>query len=57
MDIETPLFKPRDRFFHVMGDGWYAYTKEAIIGPYTEWDIAQDQTDRWIAAMCLAGAI
>ncbi|MDH5180910.1 MAG: hypothetical protein OEY07_14660 [Gammaproteobacteria bacterium] len=23
-----------DRYFHVMGQGWYAFTREGIIGPY-----------------------
>lgn len=56
MDNAAPLFKPTDRFFHVMGDGWYAYTKEAILGPYTEQDIAKDQVDRWIEVMELVDA-
>lgn len=23
-----------DRFFHVMNQGWYAFTREGIVGPY-----------------------
>ena len=25
-----------DRYFHVMGQGWYALTREGLNGPFTE---------------------
>ena len=25
-----------DRYFHVMGQGWYALTREGLSGPFTE---------------------
>lgn len=31
-----------DRYFHVMGQGWYALTREGINGPYLAKDLAQE---------------
>jgi len=31
-----------DRFFHVMGQGWYALSREGINGPYLSKELAQE---------------
>jgi hypothetical protein len=34
-----------NRYFYVMGEGWYVLTREGVSGPYTEKDKAIDFVD------------
>ena len=31
-----------DRFFHVMGQGWFVLTREGVTGPYDKKKLAED---------------
>ncbi len=38
-----------DRYFHVMGQGWYALTREGMCGPFIERDMAEEFVEKVIA--------
>jgi hypothetical protein len=37
-----------DRYFHVMGEGWYMYTREALAGPFPDKNQAELHLERMI---------
>lgn len=37
-----------DRYFHVMGQGWYVFAREGIIGPYITRERATELLDELI---------
>lgn len=39
-----------DRFFHVMGQGWYAFTREGVIGPYVTKERANELLEELITS-------
>ncbi len=40
-----------DRYFHVMGQGWYALTREGINGPYLTKEFAREFVGVFILSM------
>lgn len=40
-----------DRYFHVMGQGWYALTREGISGPYLTKEVALEFVQDLINSM------
>lgn len=40
-----------DRYFHVMGQGWYVLSREGITGPYLTKELAQEFVNDLIRSM------
>lgn len=40
-----------DRYFHVMGQGWYALTREGTNGPYLTKNLAQELVNDLLRSM------
>ena len=40
-----------DRYFHVMGQGWYVLTRDGISGPYLTKDLASEFVQDLIKSM------
>lgn len=40
-----------DRYFHVMNQGWYIFTREGIVGPYISKERAQELMQEQIASL------
>lgn len=40
-----------DRYFHVMGQGWYVLTRERVQGPYLSKELAREFVEDLIRSM------
>ena len=58
--LDTGVTKPRageefrtntDRFFHVMGQGWYILTREGTSGPYLTKELATEFVQDLVKSM------
>ncbi|MEJ2644187.1 MAG: hypothetical protein P8180_04515 [Gammaproteobacteria bacterium] len=45
--VGTPCIFSPDRFFNVMGEGWYVETRHGPVGPFTY----REQAERYLATL------
>jgi len=43
----TPCIFSPDRFFHIMGEGWYVETRHGPVGPFTY----REQAEHYLATL------